>query len=322
MAIIKGKRIFLTGGAGFIGSTLISRLIKDNQIVVYDNLRRDSLKYTGLLRHKHLRLIKADVLDPLSLKKAIKGSDIVFHLAAIAGIDTVTKSATRTMKVNMIGTANVLEAAMSLKNCQRFIDFSTSEVFGTYCYNSQEGDPTSMGAVGEARWTYAVSKLSAEHLAYSYYKEFNLPIVIVRPFNIYGPGQTGEGAVHHVIKRAIQGLPINIFGEGNRIRSWCYIDDFIEGVLLCLKDSKAIGQVFNIGNPRSTITVYGLALLALKVTKSKSAIRFLPDSEADIELRMPNIDKAKKVIGFCPRIELEEGLIRTAQWYKNNLKRK
>lgn len=313
---IRGKKIFITGGAGFIGVSLIYRLIHNNEIIVFDSLRRDALKHTDLLRNKNLRLIKADVLDADALKKSISGSNIVLHLAAVAGIDTVAKSVTTTMKVNMLGTANVLDAAMSLEKCERFINFSTSEVFGTYCYNSDEGDPTHMGAVGEARWTYAVSKLSAEHLAYSYYKEFGLPVIIVRPFNIYGARQVGEGAVHHFIKRALSGLPLKIYGDGNKIRAWCHIDDFIDGLALCLEDDAAIGEVFNIGNPRSTITVYGLALSVLKVSKSSSAIKFLPDSEVDIELRVPNIDKAKRTLGFNPKIGLEEGLRKTIEWYK------
>ena len=314
---IKGKRIFLTGGAGFIGVSLISKLIKDNEIIIYDNLRRDALTNTDLVKNKNLTLIKGDVLDSANLKKCIGDSNLVIHLAAIAGIDTVVKSVITTMKVNMIGTANVLEAAMILKKCERFVDFSTSEVFGTYCYNSGEGDSTNMGAVGEARWTYSVSKLSAEHLTYSYHKELGLPAVIIRPFNIYGPRQVGEGAIHHFIKRALSGLPIQIYGDGNRIRAWCYVDDLINGLLLCLENKDAIGQVFNIGNPRSTVTIYGLALSVLKASNSKSKIEFLPDSEVDIELRVPNIEKARKILGFNPQVELEEGLARTISWYKN-----
>jgi len=175
----------MTGGAGFIGTALIRRLIDDNKIVVYDTLHRNALGKAGLLKHPNITLIRGDVLDEEKLKKSIKKSDVVLHLAAIAGIDTVIKSPTTTMQVNMIGTCNVLKAAMALNKVERFIDFSTSEVYGSYAYKLEEHDDTKMGAVGEARWTYAISKLAGEHLAHSYYKEFGLPAISIRPFNIY-----------------------------------------------------------------------------------------------------------------------------------------
>ena len=125
----------------------------------------------------------------------MKGHDIVIHAAGIAGIDTVIKSPTKTMNVNMIGTANCLKAAHENSIKDRFIDFSTSEVFGSHAFRSSENDQTVAGSSGEARWTYAVSKLAGEHLSHAYYREYNLPTVSVRPFNIYGPGQTGEGAI-------------------------------------------------------------------------------------------------------------------------------
>lgn len=140
------------------------------------------------------------------------GANIVVHAAAIAGIDTVIKSPTNTMRVNMIGTANVLEAARVNNVSDRVIDFSTSEVFGSHAFKSTEDTETVAGSAGEARWTYAVSKLAGEHLAMAYYKEFNLPVCSVRPFNVYGPGQTGEGAIQIFIKRALK-MKISIFME-------------------------------------------------------------------------------------------------------------
>lgn len=150
------------------------------------------------------------------LRQSMDGAEIVIHAAAIAGIDTVIKSPTLTMRVNMIGTANVLEAAKQLGIKGRVIDFSTSEVFGGFAFRSSEEDQTITGVAGEARWTYAVSKLAGEHLAIAYHKEFSLPSVSVRPFNVYGPGQTGEGAILIFIKNAMQNKDINIYGDGNR----------------------------------------------------------------------------------------------------------
>jgi dTDP-glucose 4,6-dehydratase len=315
--VIEKKRIFITGGAGFIGSHLIERLIEKNKIIAYDNLNRNSLKDTNLINHPNLTVIEGDILDLHKLKEAIADSNIVIHLAAIAGIDTVIKNMVNTMKVNMIGTYNVLEAVRELDNCERFIDFSTSEVFGSYTYKSEEGDPTQMGAVGSARWTYAVSKLAGEHLSYAYHSEFGIPAVSIRPFNIYGPRQVGEGAIHHFVKRAIKNEDLIIHGDGDQIRSWCYIDDIVDGVLLCMEKKEAIGNVFNIGNPRGTITVYGLALAVIRVCNSKSTIKFVPKPYVDVELRMPNIDKATKLLGYKPKIDLEEGLKRTISWYRS-----
>ena len=316
---LKNKKIFLTGGAGFIGTALITRLIEENEIVVYDTLQRNALKETNFLSYPNLTLVQGNVLDAEKLKEAIRGSNVVIHLAAIAGIDTVIKSPTMTMKVNMIGTYNVLEAAMKQDNVECFIDFSTSEVYGSYAYKLGEGDTTTMGAVGEARWTYAISKLAGEHLAHSYYKEFGLPAISLRPFNIYGPMQVGEGAIHVFITRALKNEDIQIHGDGDQIRSWCYVNDIVDGILLCLEKKEAIGHVFNIGNPKGTKTILSLAQKIVDICKSKSKIVFVPKTYVDVELRIPDIEKAKKILGYEPNTDLDEGLKRTSDWYKKVL---
>ena len=168
--MIEGKRVFITGGAGFIGSTLIGRLVEDNEVVAYDNLSRNALSGRAYRNHPNLKLIEGDILDTERLCSAMDGSDLVVHCAAIAGIDTVIKSPVTTMRVNMIGSANVLEAASRLSNCERVVCFSTSEVFGSHAFRSAETDKTVVGQVGEARWTYAVSKLAEEHLAIAYHQ--------------------------------------------------------------------------------------------------------------------------------------------------------
>jgi nucleoside-diphosphate-sugar epimerase len=313
--MIEGKRIFITGGAGFIGSTIIGRLVDHNEIIVYDNLSRNSLKVSPFRNHRNLTVIEGDILDAEKLSRVMGGCQIVLHLAAIAGIDTVVKSPINTMKVNILGTLNVLDAAAKLQNIERIIDFSTSEVFGSYAYRSEENDSTALGPVGNARWTYAVGKLAAEHLAYSYNMEKQLPTVSIRPFNVYGPGQVGEGAVHHFIVNAIQSKDLVIHGDGDQIRSWCYVDDLVDGVMLCLEKPEAVGQSFNIGNPRGTVTIHGLALAVVRVTFSKSKIVHVPKTFADVELRIPNISKAKNILNYSPKVGLEDGLKRTAEWY-------
>lgn len=313
---ISNKTIFITGGAGFIGSTLAGRLIEDNRIVVYDNLSRDSLKDKLFRNHPNLKLIEGDILDFVTLRQAMQGSDIIVHCAAIAGVDTVIKSPVTTMRVNMIGSANVLEAASQLTRCDRVVCFSTSEVFGRQAFRAAESDNTVMGEVGEARWTYAVSKLAEEHLAIAYYQEKNLPTTVVRPFNVYGAGQVGEGALRTFIQRAVRDEPIDIHGDGTQIRAWCYVDDMIDGVLLAMAHPKAVGESFNIGNQRAVETIYGLANTVVRVLNSKSSIRYTRKDYVDVELRIPMVKKAQEILGFEAKIDLEEGIRRSAEYYR------
>jgi nucleoside-diphosphate-sugar epimerase len=317
--MICGKTIAITGGAGFIGTHLVERLAPDNQVVVLDNLHRDALSGSGLREHPNVRLVVGDVTDLSVVREALRGAELVVHMAAIAGVDTVLKNPVRTMEVSLQGTMNALRAALDEGRCERFIDFSTSEVFGRYAYKVQEGDQTSLGAVGEARWTYAVSKLATEHLALSYHKQHGLPACSLRPFNIYGPRQVGEGAVHHFIVRALRGEELTVHNDGSQIRSWCFIDDIVDGILLCLVRPEAVGQAFNIGNPRSTLTIYNLAREVVRLCSSGSAIRFVPWEEVDVELRIPDIVKARKLLGYEPKVDLEEGLLRTILWYRRRL---
>jgi len=313
---IKDKRIFITGGAGFIGSTLIGRLIDENEITVYDDFRRDALSGKPFVNHENLRVVRGSVLDYDSVCAAITGAQIVVHCAAIAGIDTVIKRPTETMRVNMLGTANVLEAAKNLANLDRFVDFSTSEVFGQSAFRAEENHTTHIGAVGEARWTYAVSKLAGEHLAEAYYNEFWLPTVTLRPFNIYGPGQVGEGAVKVFVERALRNEDLSVHGDGNQIRAWCYIDDLIDGLLLSMAHPKAVGESFNIGNARAVVTIFGLAQIIVRVLNSKSRIAFTQKDYADVELRVPSVAKAEKLLGFKAKVDLEEGIQRTADYFR------
>lgn len=311
---IIGKRIFITGGAGFIGSTLAGRLIDKNEIVIFDDMRRNSLKDRPYANHQNLTVITGDVLDYEALCRAMDGANIVIHCAAIAGIDTVIQRPTETMRVNLMGTAKVLDAAMELPRLERLVYFSTSEVFGQSAFRSEETDTTHIGAVGEARWTYAVSKLAGEHMAKAYHQEYRMPTVTVRPFNIYGPGQVGEGALSTFIKRAMHNEEIQIQGEGNQIRAWCYIDDFIEGLMLAVNMPNAVGESFNIGNARAVITVYGLAQTVVRVLGSKSPIVYVPHPGPDVELRIPSVKKARDLFGFEASIDLEEGIQRTAEY--------
>ncbi len=316
---VKDHKVLITGGAGFIGSTVARWLVERNEVVILDNLHRDSLRSDpGLAGHENLTLIEGDILDQHAVHRAVRGATTIIHCAAIAGVDTVLSHPTKTMRVNIIGTYNLLEAAVASGGVERFIDFSTSEVFGAYAYKVREGDVTSLGAVGEARWTYAVSKLATEHMAHTYYREFGLPTVAIRPFNIYGPGQVGEGAIHHFIVRALRGEPLTIHNDGSQIRAWCYIDDIVEAVLRAMTLDRAVGHSFNVGNPRSTLTIYNLAREIVRLAESSSALEMVTWDHPDVELRIPDVEKARRLLGFEPRVDLEDGLQRTIAWYREH----
>ena len=247
---LSGKRILITGGAGFIGTTLARRLVDANEIVAVDNLHPDALTHTDLVDHPNFTFHKGDILDAELIRDLARGTTHFVHCAAIAGVDQVLESPVRTMRVDLIGTYHVLEAAKATRDTiERYIGFSTSEVFGTHAFNVGEAHVTTIGSVGEARWTYAVAKLAAEHLARAYHDEFGLPTVSVRPFNVYGPGQIGGGAIRAFIETALEGNDLVVRGDGSQIRAWCYVDDMIEALLLCLERPEAIGPTLHVGNP-------------------------------------------------------------------------
>ena len=318
--MLQGAHVLLTGGAGFIGSHLVERLATKNRVRVLDTFRRDALRPAGLDRLPNVETVEGDVLDPASVKRAMDGIDHVVHLASIAGVDTVMRMPALTMRVSLLGTAYVLDAALESGRCRRFIDFSTSEVFGRYAYHVTEFDATTLGAVGEARWTYAVAKLATEHLAMNYHKQHGLPTCSIRPFNISGPRQVGEGAVHHFILRALKGEPLTVHNDGAQIRAWCYVDDIVDAVERALADERAVGHSFNIGNPRSTVTIYNLAREVVRLSSSGSRIDFVKWDHPDVELRVPAVGKARELLDWSAKVDLEEGLLRTIYWYRSKLK--
>lgn len=317
-------KILLTGGAGFIGTSVINKLLEDdnNEIFIFDNFERNSL--TEKVKKK-IKIYNINVLCYQDIEYRINliEPDIMIHLAALCGVDNVLNRPSQTMEVNAIGTYNILKAISYNENIflKKFINFSTSEVYGSYSFKLGEDEKTSMGVVGEARWTYSISKLFSEHLCFSYSKQFDIPAISIRPFNIYGPGQVGEGAIHVFLKKCLNNEDIQIYGDGSQIRSWCYIDDAVDFIFRCINDNEIKNEVFNMGNPEGTITTIGLAKKIIEITKSKSKINFVDLPYVDVDLRIPNIEKAKKLLNFEPKIGLDDGILRTYKWYKNQIKR-
>ncbi len=314
-----GATVLLTGGTGFIGTAVAELLLASgaSRIVLLDNKRRNAGRY-ATLDPTRTEMREADILDRSAVTEAMRGCDYVIHLAAIAGVDSVALRPTETMEINVLGTYMVMEAAKELKP-MRVICFSTSEVYGPYVYRGNEQTQTSQGPVGIFRWGYSVSKLAAEHWAHAYGQDFGLDVVTIRPFNVYGPRQVGEGAVRKFVMAALKGEPLRINGDGTQIRSWCYIDDMATGTCQALFAPGAAGHAFNIGNPRATVTTAGLAERVVAISKTASQLQYVPALGADVEIRVPSIDSAREVLGFEPTVGLEEGLARTIAWYRDHL---
>ena len=318
---IQNKTILITGGAGFIGSSLAEKLVEHNRVVLFDqSFARGPIQYTSLLQHAHVIPVEGSVLET-DLRSLLKEADVVVHAAAILGVNRVCNSARETLETNYVGTSRLLRALDLKGRIQRFVYLSTSEVFGVNSYRVDETSRPGIGPIAEARWSYAMSKLAGEHLVASYFRETRLPIVIVRPFNIFGPRRIGDYALRRFILSALQDQPLEIHGDGTQIRSWCYIEDFCSALLQMISCPAAIGEDFNIGNPGNTITILGLTQKVIKLTGSLSSVLFCESPFPDIAIRVPSLEKARRLLGYEPKYDLDTGLELTIQWHRENLDR-
>jgi len=317
--MIKDKRVLITGGGGFLGVSLAERLVKDNYVVLLDtNFDRNTFAYSDLKGNKNIELAEVDILDAPEVSRVTKDAQIVVHMAAMVGVQEVLSNALYTLDVNYIGTSNLLKAVSQNPGCQRVVCFSTSEVFGAGAFGIAEDGNTVLSSVQDVRWCYCISKLASEHLALSYYRQQNVPSVVIRPFNIFGPKRVGDHVVLRFVLKALKNEDLEVYGDGTQIRAWCYVDDFIDALLRCLEVKEAIGQAFNIGNARNTLTIYELAKKVISLCNSKSKIIFKALDFTDVDIRVPNIAKARDILGYEPKVDLEEGLARTIDWVRPN----
>lgn len=302
--MIKNKRVLITGGRGFIGLALAKRLSHDNNVSCFDISQGN------------------DIMDRTALGSAVNnqgyGSQIIIHAAARVGVREVLADPIATLQVNYTGTANILQSAL-ITDCEHFILFSTSEVFGVGADMVPEhGTPTFPDAT-DPRWCYGIGKLAAEHLALGYHKQYGLPVTIVRPFNVFGEGRVGNHVLLHFIKSALKGEDLTVYGDGSQVRAWCHIDDFCDAVLRMLNTKGVTGVAFNIGNPGNTISVLALAEKVIWLCGSQSKIVFKPLPFTDIPVRIPDIRRAGRVLGFEPKVGLDEGLERTIEWVRKSI---
>jgi len=317
---IRNKSILITAGAGFIGSSLAERLAKDNQVLLLDRFFHDQpITFTSLHNNSNVRMVEADILEGAEVKDLAREADIVIHAAAIVGVGRVCSYPRETLETNFIGTSRILKALDKSSRLERFIYFSTSEVFGVNSFRVHEDTPTAVGPAAEARWSYAIDKLAGEHLVKAYHRQVGMPVVTVRPFNVFGPRRLGSHAILGFVLNSLTGNPIEVHGDGSQIRSWCYIDDFCDGIIEMIARPGAVGEDFNIGNPQNTLTILQLAQEVIRVTGKSVPIDLVASPCSDIEIRVPSLDKAHQILGYKPSYDLRRGLELTTQWYRAHL---
>lgn len=318
-------RVLVTGGAGFIGSHLVDRLLLDGHSVsVLDNVSTG--QRSNLDRHhknSNFTFINGSILDQDLLRKCVDGVDYIFHLAAAVGVFTIVNHPLSSLLTNIRGTENVLEIA-SKNNIPVFLS-SSSEVYGKNVSNSlRESDDRVLGSPTMLRWSYSEAKAIDESLAYAYWTERKLPTRIVRFFNTVGPRQVGAYGmvVPRFIYAAIKNKPITIYGTGEQTRCFGHVLDVIDAVISVAFSDKTIGQVINIGNDKE-ISMNDLAKKIIKLTNSASKIKYVPYSEAygngfeDMERRVPNIDLINSLTGWKPKRGLNEIIKDVAQDFQS-----
>jgi len=317
---IRNKRIVITGGAGFIGSSLAERLARNNEIILLDRTFSDQpVRFTKLLSNPGVKAVEMDILESSNFDALLRDAEIVVHAAAIVGVGRVCSYPRETLETNFSGTARILKALEKNSRLERFVYFSTSEVFGVNSFRVHEDAPSLVGPAVEARWSYAISKLAGEHLVQAYYRQCGTPVVTVRPFNVFGPRRVGAHAVKSFILSALTDKPIEVHGDGSQIRSWCYISDFCDALVEMIARPAAVGQDFNIGNPANTVTVLQLAQHIVDMTRCGATIKFNDHPFPDIEIRVPSLTKAQTVLDYKPHFDLVKALEPTIQWYQQHL---
>jgi UDP-glucose 4-epimerase len=313
MPTTESKPVIVTGGAGFIGSHLVERLLRDGQLViVIDDLSTGDLENLRAVRHnRRLRFIRSRVSECAELDELASGAASIYHLAAAVGVELVLRSPIESIQTNLHETEAILEAASHHR--VPLLLTSSSEVYGKSSKEAfSEDDDLLIGPPHFLRWSYACSKLMDEFLALAYTRERGLPVVIARIFNTAGPRQTGRyGMVlPRFIAAARNGDPLRVFGDGKQTRCFCHVNDTVEALLRLQACPAAKGQVVNVGSTQE-IAIADLARCVIELFNSKSSIEFVPYEEAyatgfqDMQQRRPTIDKLRSLTSFVPATTLE-----------------
>jgi nucleoside-diphosphate-sugar epimerase len=318
-------RALITGGAGFIGSHLAEALLNaGHDVDIIDNLSTGSIRNIEHLKgHPRFKYVIDTLTNESLLAELIDRNDVIFHFAAAVGVKLIVEQPVHTIETNVHGTEVVLKHANKKKKLV-FIA-STSEVYGKNTdVPFREDADLVMGPTMKHRWAYACSKAIDEFLALAYWKERDLPVIIVRFFNTVGPRQTGQyGMVlPSFVRQALSGEPITVFGDGKQQRSFTYIGDVVECLLKLMKEPKSVGGVFNIGN-KEEVTILELAEQVKKLTGSASPIVFVPYDEAyeegfeDMPRRVPDLTKIHKLVGYEPKVQLNEIITSVIEYFRS-----
>ncbi len=312
--------ILVTGGNGLIGGSLTAHLLdRGHPVTVLDTaaLEEGSLPGFGAAGNPRLTYIQGAVTDGAVWPRLPKTFQYVVHCAALLGIERVPREQIETLDISIGGTRACLDFASQLPKLERFLYFSTSEIYGVYAQGLDEREPAVIQTEGE-RWCYASAKLSAEFYVKAFARRYGFPFAIVRPFNVYGPvlgpAPASAVALTAMVKRAVANETIFVSGTGSQTRSWCHIQDFIEGLKSCLFWDSARNQTFNIGNDTTEISIIELAKMIIEISRSSSRIEVRGDSRHDVLTRRPNIKKAKELLGYAPGISLAEGIADIVRW--------
>jgi UDP-glucose 4-epimerase len=309
-------KALVTGGAGFIGSYLAERLIKNgNEVVIVDNLSTGSLKNIESLKGKSgFEFVEGDIRDARLMEALAERSEVIFHLAAAVGVKLIADSPVHTIETNIGGTEKVLEAANKFR--RKILIASSSEVYGkSEAVPFREDDDIVLGSTSLPRWSYACSKAIDEFLGLAFYQQYGLSVVIARFFNTIGPRQTGRYGmvVPRFVRWALRGEPVLIYGTGKQKRCFCYVEDLVEAVIGLMNCQQVAGKVYNIGS-NEEITIEGLADKVVGMTGSKSEKKFIPYEVAygrpmeDMMQRVPSLERIKNAIGWEPKTNLSETL--------------
>lgn len=322
-------RVLLTGGAGFVGSHLTEALLEaGHSVEIIDDLSTGSLdNIARFIGHPRYRHTIDTVMNETAVGEMVARADVVFHLAAAVGVKLIVEAPVRTIETNVHGTEVVLKQAVAGRKL--VVIFSTSEVYGkSTAVPFTETADLVMGPTSKHRWAYACSKALDEFLALAYYKERQLPVIIVRLFNTVGPRQTGRYGmvIPNFVRQALAGEAITVFGDGTQTRSFTYVGDVVRGLIALMDAPEAIGEVFNIGNTEE-ISIMDLARKVKALTGSSSDIVLIPYDQAyeagfeDMPRRVPALEKITAAVGYQPTVGLDEILQRVIEHERTHVGR-
>ena len=309
-------KVLVTGGAGFIGSHLSERLLKDgNEVAVVDNLSTGSLKNIEKVKdNDRFKFVEGDIRNSKLMENIVESSDVIFHLAAAVGVKLIAERPVHTIETNISGTEVVLDAANKFK--RNIFIASSSEIYGkNESAPFEEDDDIVLGSTRVPRWSYACSKAIDEFLALAFHQQYGLGTVIGRFFNTIGPRQSGQYGmvVPRFIQWALKGEPLLIYGNGQQSRCFCYVEDVVDAIIGLMGCEQASGNVYNIGSCEE-ITIEGLADKIIEMTGSKSTKEFTAYEAAygmpmeDMMRRAPSVERIKKATGWEPKTSLTEAL--------------